>query len=430
MDIKVQRLEHNEALITVEVEYKEFDKAINEVYNSKKGNISIQGFRKGKAPRKIIEKMYGEGVFYEDAANQVIRTTYGNALDKASEELEIVSRPDIEVKQIEKDKPFIYTAKVAVKPEVKLGKYKGVEIEKKNVEVTEQEVEDEINKNLEKNARMITVGDRGLENNDQAIIDFEGTIDGKPFAGGQAEEFPLVIGSKTFIEGFEEQLIGMFTGDTREVDVTFPENYHVEELAGKPAKFKVTLKDIKVKEVPKLDMDYIEEVSDAESVEAYKEEIKNELFAKRQEEVDTNAENQAVAAVIEGTEIDIPELMKISVAEDMLNDFSGRLKQQGLDFKQYLQFTNQTEEKIVEQLKEQGLKRIKTRLVLEAIVKEEKIEASNEEFEAKLNEMAENYKMDKKELETMIEDNQKEAIKLDIAVQKAIDFIVDNAVIK
>lgn len=427
MDIKVERLEHNEALITVEVEYKEFDDAINKVYNEKKNNISIQGFRKGKAPRQVIEKMYGEGVFYEDAANKIINQTYPEAASQA--DLDIVSRPEISIEKIEKNEPFVYKAKVAVKPEVKLGQYKGIEIEKDKVEVSDEEVQNKINANLEKNARMVSVSDRGLQDNDQAIIDFEGKIDGKLFQGGQAEEFPLVIGSKTFIEGFEEQLIGMKPGEEKEVEVTFPENYHVSELAGKPANFKVVLKDIKFKEVPVLDMEFVEEVSDAETVEAYKEEIKNELLTKAQEQADTKAENEAVEKVIEGSEIDIPELMKLSTAEDMLNDFRNRLRQQGLEFNQYLQFTNQTQEKIVEQLKEQGIKRIKTRLVLEEIVKQENITPSQDEVNEKLDEMAKNYKMERAEIEKLI-GSEIEAIKLDIAVQKAIDFIIDNAKIK
>lgn len=427
MDIKVERLEHSEALITVEVEYKEFDDAINKVYNEKKNNISIQGFRKGKAPRQVIEKMYGEGVFYEDAANKIINQTYPKAASQA--DLDIVSRPEISIEKIEKNEPFVYKAKVAVKPEVKLGQYKGIEIEKDKVEVSDEEVQNKINANLEKNARMVSVSDRGLQDNDQAIIDFEGKIDGKLFQGGQAEEFPLVIGSKTFIEGFEEQLIGMKPGEEKEVEVTFPENYHVSELAGKPANFKVVLKDIKFKEVPVLDMEFVEEVSDAETVEAYKEEIKNELLTKAQEQADTKAENEAVEKVIEGSEIDIPELMKLSTAEDMLNDFRNRLRQQGLEFNQYLQFTNQTQEKIVEQLKEQGIKRIKTRLVLEEIVKQENITPSQDEVNEKLDEMAKNYKMERAEIEKLI-GSEIEAIKLDIAVQKAIDFIIDNAKIK
>lgn len=428
MNVKVERLDHNEALITVEVEYSQFDAAINKVYNNKKGSISIQGFRKGKAPRKIIEKMYGEGVFYEDAANQVIRETYEEALDESK--LDVVSRPQIDIEKIEKDAPFVYSAKVAVKPEVKLGEYKGVEVEAVAVEVTDEEVESNINAELEKNARVVSVTDRELQDKDQAIIDFEGRIDGELFQGGQAEEFPLIIGSKTFIDGFEEQLIGMNAGEEKVVNVTFPENYNVQELAGKPAEFKVTLKEIKVKEVPTLDMEFVEEVSEAESVEAYKEEVRNGLLTKKKEEAKTKQENQAVQKVIDATEIDLSELMILSTAEEMMSDFAQRLRQQGLEMDQYLQFTNQTRDKLVEQLKEQGEKRIRTRLTLEAVVAAENIKATDEEMDAKLSELAEQYKMDKEELSKMIPEREKEALNLDIAVQKAIDFIIDNANIK
>lgn len=428
MNVKVERLDHNEALITVEVEYSQFDAAINKVYNNKKGSISIQGFRKGKAPRKIIEKMYGEGVFYEDAANQVIRETYEEALDESK--LEVVSRPQIDIEKIEKDVPFVYSAKVAVKPEVKLGEYKGVEVEAVAVEVTDEEVESNINAELEKNARVVSVTDRAVQDKDQAIIDFEGRINGELFQGGQAEEFPLIIGSKTFIDGFEEQLIGMNSGEEKIVNVTFPENYNVQELAGKPAEFKVTLKEIKVKEVPTLDMEFVEEVSEAESVEAYKEEVRNGLLSKKKEEAKTKQENQAVQKVIDATEIDLSELMILSTAEEMMADFAQRLRQQGLEMDQYLQFTNQTRDKLVEQLKEQGEKRIRTRLTLEAVVAAENIKATDEEMDAKLSELAEQYKMDKEELSKMIPEREKEALNLDIAVQKAIDFIIDNANIK
>lgn len=428
MNVKVERLDHNEALITVEVEYSQFDAAINKVYNNKKGSISIQGFRKGKAPRKIIEKMYGEGVFYEDAANQVIRETYEEALDESK--LEVVSRPQIDIEKIEKDVPFVYSAKVAVKPEVKLGEYKGVEVEAVAVEVTDEEVESNINAELEKNARVVSVTDRAVQDKDQAIIDFEGRINGELFQGGQAEEFPLIIGSKTFIDGFEEQLIGMNSGEEKIVNVTFPENYNVQELAGKPAEFKVTLKEIKVKEVPTLDMEFVEEVSEAESVEAYKEEVRNGLLSKKKEEAKTKQENQAVQKVIDATEIDLSDLMILSTAEEMMADFAQRLRQQGLEMDQYLQFTNQTRDKLVEQLKEQGEKRIRTRLTLEAVVAAENIKATDEEMDAKLSELAEQYKMDKEELSKMIPEREKEALNLDIAVQKAIDFIIDNANIK
>lgn len=428
MNVKVERLEHNEALIIVEVDYNTFESALDKAYNNKKGKISIQGFRKGKAPRKIIEKMYGEGVFYEDAANYVIRDTYEEAAEKS--ELEIVSRPEIDIDNIQKNEPFVYKAKVAVKPEVKLGKYKGVEIDKKEVSVTDEEVESKIKAELEKNARVISVSDRPIKDNDQAIIDFEGRIDGKLFAGGQAEEFPLVIGSKTFIDGFEEQLIGMNIGDEKEVNVTFPETYHVEELANKPATFKVTIKDIKVKEVPELDMEFVEEVSDAESVDDYKAEVKADILKKKEEEAKTAAENQAVGKVIDSSEIDIPELMIKSTTEEILNDFNYRLKNQGLEFAQYLQFTNQTEEKLTGQFREQAIKRIRTRLTLEEVVKAESIQPSDEEYNNKVEEMAKGYKLDKEELMKMIPERESDAIKLDLSVQKAIDFIIDNAVAK
>lgn len=425
MEFKFENLEHSEALITVEVEAKDFEAALDKAYNNNKGKISVQGFRKGKAPRKIIEKMYGAEIFFEDAANIVIRETYEAAAVQT--ELSIQSRPEIDIVKMEKGEPFIYTAKVAVKPEVKLGDYKGVEVEAVNIEVTDEEVEEKIKENLEKNARVVSVEGRPVQDGDQAIIDFEGSIDGQLFAGGQAEEFPLMIGSRTFIDGFEEQVVGMNIGEEKVINVTFPAEYQVEELAGKPAEFKVVVKDIKVKEVPVLDMEFVEEVSDAESVEAYKEEVRKEIHDKKESEAKTRRENKVVEKVIEGTEMDISDLMIRSTTEDMLNDFNQRLRQQGLGLDQYLQFTGQTRDKIQEEMKGQAIKRIKTRLTLEAIVKAEGIEATDEEYAKHVEEIAQNYKMEKEQIEKLIPAEEKEAICLDIAVQKAIDFIVENA---
>ncbi|MDO5695387.1 MAG: trigger factor [Eubacteriales bacterium] len=428
MEFKFEKLAHNEALITVEVAASDFEAAIDKAYNSKKGNIAVQGFRKGKAPRKIIEKMYGEGIFYEDAANIVIRDTYEAAAVQT--ELHITSRPEIDIVTLEKGEPFVYSAKVALKPEVKPANYKGLEAEKPVIEVKDEEVEKRIADDLEKNARVVTVEDRPVQDNDQAIIDFEGFIDGKPFEGGQGEEFPLIIGSRTFIDGFEEQIIGMKTGEEKTVNVTFPADYQMEELQNKPAEFKVTLKEIKKKEVPALDMEFIEEVSDAESVEAYKEEVRDEIRKQRETEAQTRVENKLIEKLVDETEIDISELMIRSTTEEMLNDFNARLQQQGLNLDQYLQFTGQTKEKIAAEMKEQAVKRIKTRLTLEAVVAAEGITATDEEYEEKLAEMAKTYQIEVDKMKSLVPAEEKEAICLDIAVQKAIDFVVENAVIK
>ena len=425
MSVQVENLEKNTAKLTIEVPAEKFEEAVQHSYNKNKGKFNIPGFRKGKAPFNMIKRMYGVGVFYEDAVDEVIDASYPDAAKESG--LEIVSRPSISIEEIEEGKAFVYTAVVAVKPEVTLGEYKGVEVQKTKSEVTEEDIETEIKRAREKNSRLITVEDRGIEDGDQVTIDFDGSVDGKRFEGGKAEDYPLTIGSHTFIDNFEEQLIGKTTGEECEVNVTFPAEYHVEELKNKPAVFKVKVKEIQRKELPEANDDFASEVSDFDTMEEYKKDLTEKLQAEKIEAAKTADEDKVVAKGIENATMEIPDQMVEEQVNGMVNDYARRLESQGISFKQYVEITGMTAEKIGEQMKPQAIKRIQTRLVLEAVVKAENIQADDAAVEEQFDKMAEDFKMDKEQIKGMFGEEQMAQLKEDLAVQKAIDFLVAEA---
>lgn len=426
MSLQVENLEKNMAKLTIEVSAEEFEAAMEQAYQKKKGKIAIQGFRKGKAPRAMIEKMYGPGMFYEDAANAIIPVAYEKAAKES--ELDIVSQPAIDVVQIEKGKEFIFTASVAVKPEVTLGEYKGIQIEKTDVSVTEEEILAEIDKVREQNARTIEVTDRAVEDKDMTVVDFEGFIDGEAFQGGKGEDYPLTIGSHSFIDTFEEQLIGKNIGEEVEVNVTFPETYHAKELAGKPALFKVTVKSIKAKELPELDDEFAQDVSEFETLEAYKEDVKKNVAERKEKAAKSAKEDAVIGKIIENAQMEIPEPMIETQVRQMAEEFAQRIQQQGITLEQYFQFTGMDGKKVLEQMRPQAVKRIQSRLVLEAIVKAENIEVSEEEVENEIKNMATMYKMEFEKLKEIVGEKEKESMILDIAVQKAVDLVAEAAV--
>lgn len=429
MSLQVEKLEKNMAKLTIEVSAEELDKAIESAYQKNKRKLSVPGFRKGKVPRKMVEKMYGAAIFYEDAANEIIPTAYEKALEEA-EDLDIVSQPDIDVVQIEEGKPFIFTAEVALKPEVTLGEYKGIEIEKQEVSVTEEEVEAEVNKERENNARNITVEDRAVEDGDIVNIDFEGFTDGEAFEGGKGESYDLTIGSHSFVDTFEEQLIGKNIEDEVEVNVTFPEEYHAPDLAGKPALFKVKINGIQSKELPELDDEFAQEVSEFDTLEEYKADVRKKLEEKKEKEAAAAKEDEVVAKIVENATMEIPDAMLDTQTRQMVNDFAQRLQMQGLSFEQYMQFTGATPEQLLEQMRPQAQEKIESRLVLEAVVKAENIEATEEDFKEEMEKMAEMYQMETDKLIESVGDYEKKNIMADIAVTKAVKFVVDAAVEK
>ena len=426
MSLQVEKLEHNMAKLTIEVSAEELEKALQGAYNKQKKNISIPGFRKGKVPRQMIEKMYGPEVFYDDAANQLIPEAYGKVYDE--EDLEIVSQPKIDIVQIEKGKPFIFTAEVALKPEVTLGEYKGLKVEKISNRVTQKEIDAKLAEEQEKNARTVSVTDRPVQDKDEVVIDFEGFVDGVAFEGGKGENYPLTIGSGSFIPGFEDQLIGANLEEEKEVRVTFPEEYHAKDLAGKDAVFKCTVHEIKVKELPELDDEFASDVSEFETLDAFKADIKAKIKEQKIAEGKRKQEDKAVEEAVANAQMDIPDAMIDTEVRQMANDFAQRLQQQGLTMDQYFQFTGMTAEKMTEELKPQALKRIQTRLVLEAIVKAENIEISDEKIDEEIQKMAESYKMEAEKLKEFMGENEKKQMKLDMAVQEAVTFLVENAV--
>ena len=425
MSLQVETLEKNMAKLTIEVPAEEFEKAIEKAYQKNKGKMSVPGFRKGKVPRKMIEKMYGTGIFYEDAANIIIPEAYANEIENC--ELEIVSQPSIDVVQIESGKPFIFTAEVATKPEVELGEYKGVQVERKAVEVTDEEVDKALEEERDKQSRMVPVEGRAVENGDMVTIDFEGFVDGVAFEGGKGTDYPLTIGSHSFIDTFEDQIVGKNVGEEVEVNVTFPEQYQAEELQGKPAMFKVAIKEIKAKELPELDDDFAQDVSDFDTLAEYKEDLKKKLVEKKEEEAKEAFEEAVVEAVVSNAKMEIPAPMVDLQVKTMADNFARRITSQGLSMEQYMQFTGMTPEKLEEQMRPQALKTIESRLVLEAIVKAENIQATDEELDKELEKMASMYQMEVEKLKELISDKEKDSMKLDIAVQKAVDFIVEQA---
>ena len=425
MNLQVEKLEKNTAKLTIEVPAEQFDKAIMNAYNKSKAKFNIPGFRKGKAPFHMIKKMYGVGVFFEDAVNEVMEATYPEAAKESG--LEIVSRPTVDVEQIEEGKNLIYTATVAVKPEVTLGEYKGVEVQKVKAEVTDADVEAELNSVREKNSRLITVEDRAVENGDTVKIDFDGFVDGERFDGGKSEGFQLEIGSHTFIDTFEEQLIGKNIGEEVDVNVTFPAEYHVADLQSKPALFKVVIHEIQVKELPELDDDFASEVSDFDTMEEYKKDVAEKLLAEKQSFATTQNENNVVDKVVANATMEIPEMMLAEEADMMVRDYARRMQSQGFSIEQYMEITGMTTEKLAEEFKPQAEKRIKTRLVLEAVVKAESIVASDEKVEEQFTKMAEAYKMEVEQIKGLFDEEQIAQMKEDLAVQEAIDFLVAEA---
>ena len=425
MSLQVEKMEKNMAKLTIEVAAEDLEKAMQNAYQKAKGRISIPGFRKGKAPRKMIEQMYGKGVFLEDAVNALIPEHYSKALAEC--ELEIVSQPTIDITQAEPGKAFIFTAEVAVKPEVTLGDYKGVEVPKTEITVTDEDVEAELKKEQEKNSRTISVEDRAAQLNDIVTIDFEGSVDGVPFDGGQATEYPLTLGSNTFIPGFEEQLVGAKVGDDVDVKVTFPEEYQAKELAGKPAMFKVTIKEIKVKEYPKVDDEFAQEVSEFDTLAEYKADIKKDLVAKKKEAAAAEKESKVIEEIVKNSEMDIPEKMIEAQAQQMVEEFAQNIAMQGISFDQYMQFTGSTVEQLLEQVKPQAKARIESSLVLEEVVKAEKIEATDEEFEKELEDMATRYQMEKEKVAELLSDDDKKNLRNDICLKKAAKFVTSKA---
>ena len=426
MSLQVEKLEKNMAKLTIEVSAEDLDKAMEKAYQKQKSRISLPGFRKGKAPRKMIESMYGKGVFMEDAVNSLVPQEYTKALGEC--DLEIVSQPEINVTQMEPGKALIFTADVAVKPEVTLGDYKGVEVPKSEIAVTDEEVDAEVKKEQDKNARTVAVEDRAAANGDITTIDFEGFVDGVAFEGGKGTDYALTLGSGTFIPGFEDQLVGANTGDHVEVKVTFPEEYQAKELAGKEAVFQCDVKKIETKEVPELDDEFAKDVSEFDTLAEYKEDVKKKLTEKKEKEARTAKENAAVDKAIENAQMDIPELMTKTECRQMMDDFSRRMQQQGLSMEQYFQFTGQSMDKMMEDMKPQALKRIQTRLVLEKVAEAENIQPSEEEITEEIQKMADAYKMEADKIREAIGESGLEQMKKDMAVQKAVTVIADPAV--
>ena len=425
MSVQVEKLEKNMAKLTIEVSAEQFKDAMQKAFNKNKNRFNIPGFRRGKAPMSMIEKMYGEGVFYEDAADEAINATCMDAMNESG--LDIVSRPEVTVEQIGKDQPFIYSALVAVKPEVTLGEYKGIEVQKADAEVTDADVEAELKRVQDQNARLVTVEDRPVADGDQTVIDFEGYVDGKTFDGGTAEDFQLTIGSHAFIDTFEEQLIGKNIGEECEVNVTFPTEYHAKELAGKPATFKVTVKEIKVKELPELDDEFASEVSEFETLDEYKTDIRAKLSERKQKAAASENENRVVDKVVENASMEIPDRMLDGQIDNMVQEMARNMESQGLSIDLYLKYTGMTMDQIREQMRPQAEKRIKTRLTLEAVVKAENIQTSDERLDEEIQKLADNYKMEADKLKEYMTDRDKDQMKEDIAVQEAVDFLVAEA---
>lgn len=425
MSLQVEKLEKNMAKLTIEVSADEVEKAIERAYQKQKSKISVPGFRKGKVPRKMVEKMYGVGIFYEDAANDMIPTAYQAAASES--DLEIVSQPSIDVVQIEAGKEFIFTAEVALKPDVELGEYKGIEVPKADIAVSDDEIMAEIDKEREQNSRIIAVEDRAVADGDMTVIDFEGFADGVPFEGGKGTDYPLTIGSHSFIDTFEEQLIGKNIGEEVEVNVKFPEEYHAEELKGKPALFKVTVKEIKKKELPELDDDFASDVSEFSTVDEYKASIKSKLEEKKTNEAKAVKEDAVIEKIIENAKMELPDPMVDSQVRQMTEDFARRISQQGLSIEQYFQYTGLTAEAMLEQMRPQAVKRIQSRLVLEAVAEKENFEVTDGDLDKEITEMASAYQMEVDKIKELLTDADKDNMKKDIQVKKAVDFVTEQA---
>ncbi len=424
MSVQVENLKKNMAKLTIEVPAEDVEKAIQAAYIKQRGRISIPGFRKGKVPRRMVEKMYGPEIFYEEAANTLIQDSYPSAADESG--VDIVSRPSIAVEQIESGKPFIFTAEVAVRPEVTLGGYRGVEVTKADAVVTEEEVDKEVEKERNNNARMVTVTDRPVQTKDTVVIDYEGFVDGEAFEGGKAENHSLEIGSHSFIDTFEDQLVGKNTGDETEIHVTFPEQYHAQELAGRPAVFKVKLHEIKVKEIPEADDEFAQDVSEFDTLEEYKEDIRKRLTERRENEIKGAQEDEAIRRIIETSTMDIPEAMIETQCENMVSEFAQRIAQSGLSMEQYMQFSGLTVDQLKAQVRPEAETRIKSSLVLEEIAKVEEIVISDEEMDAHVEKMAAGYGMDAAKMKEMMSDSERESVRRDLAVTRAVELIMEN----
>jgi len=425
MEFKVEKKEKNMAVITVTVPNDEFRKAVKETYNRDKGKFQLPGFRKGHAPQYMIEKIYGEGVFFEGAVNACINKTWPEASKESG--LEIVSRPEIDVTEVGGGKDLVYTGTVAVRPEVVLGEYKGIEVQKADMEVTEADIDEAIGKEQDKNSRLVTVEDRAAENGDTVKINFDGSMDGVAFEGGKGENYPLVLGTGNFIEGFEEQIVGHRTGDAFEVNVTFPENYHAKDLAGKPAVFKCELLEIQRKELPDVNDEFASEVSEFDTLEEYKADLRKKLEDAKMKSAAAQNENNVIAKVCENAQIDIPAPMIEMQTEQMIDDYARRMQSQGLPLDQYMQYTGMTMDKLKEQFRPQAERNLKTRLVLEEVAKAENIQVSEEAVDAEIKKMAEAYKIEPEKMKEYLGDAEKENITMDLKVQEAVDFLVAEA---
>ncbi len=425
MSVQVEKLEHNMAKLTVTVPAAEFNAAMKKVYNRRKNSFNIPGFRKGKTPMSMVEKVYGPEVFYEDAVNDLLPDAYDEAVKESG--LDIVSRPDIAVTDFGKNKDLVFTAEVALKPEITLGEYKGLEVQKDSVEVSDDEVEAELKKAQEQNGVEVDIEDRPVKEGDIITLNYAGTVDGVPFDGGTAESQRLEIGSHSFIDTFEDQLVGLNIGDEKDVEVTFPEEYHSAEVAGKPANFHVKILGIKEKQLPEIDDDFAQDTTEFDSLEEYKEDIKAKLIMGKEERAKSAMENELLAQIVESSEIDIPDAMLQTQIDRMVDEFKQRISYQGLTFEQYLQYSGQSMDALRESLRPDAEKRIQGSLVLEAIAAAEGIEVSDEDLQAELERMATMYQMDVAQLSTYMQEEEKENIRENLAVQKAVDFILDQA---
>lgn len=426
MSVQVEKLENSTVKLTIEVPAEQFDVAMQDVYNRQKKNISIPGFRKGKVPRQMVERMYGPEVFYDDAANQIMPQAYSDAAKESGED--IMSRPTVDIVQIEKGKPFIFTAEVAVRPDVKLGEYKGVEVTKIDTEVSDEEVETELNNERERNARTITVEDRAIQSGDTAVIDFEGFADGKAFEGGKGENHNLEIGSGSFIPGFEDQLIGKNSGDEVEVNVTFPEDYHAEDLKGKDAVFKVKIHEVKAKELPEADDEFAQDVSEFDTIAEYRDSIRKKLEERKADMAKNEQKQEAIDKIVEASEMELPDAIVLTRADEIINQFAQQLAQQGLSMDQYMQYAGTDIDQLRDSVRPEAVTRIKNQLVIDAIAKAENIEITDAEVEEELKKMAEMYNMELDKLKGYMTEEETENMKLDLASQKALDLVYDNAV--
>ncbi|MBR1628119.1 MAG: trigger factor [Lachnospiraceae bacterium] len=424
MNVQTELIGEKKAKLLIEIPAENFRKALNRVYNRQKGRLVVPGFRKGKAPRKVLEKLYGQGIFYEDAANELISEEYPKAYEECG--LDIVSRPDIEVQTAEEGKPFVFTAVVALRPDVHLSQYKGVEVRRIDTGVSEEEIDQEIDNELKTNSRSVTVEDEAREG-DTVLIDYEGFSEGVAFEGGKGENFPLELGSHSFIEGFEDQLIGVEAGDEVQVDVTFPDEYHAPDLAGKDAVFIVKVHEVRRPEVPELDEEYIEDIG-FDSLDEYRDDVRSRIETRKKDDAKRRHEDEAIHTIADESEIDVPEEMIETQLNSALNDYANNIMQNGFSFSDYLKMTGMTVERMRDQLRPETVDRIRASLILEEIAKVEDLKATEEDVQEKIEEAAKNYHMKVEDLEKDLPDKERESLKSQIAMEKAIKLILDNVV--